>query len=149
MTELDAPQVERFWAKVQKTDDCWLWIGAKNSNSRVLPYGRFLWHGKVHVAHRVSWWIAGRDIPSGYELDHLCRNASCVNPDHLDLVTRSENLKRKPRIKKEMCPQGHFYTEENTYTYPDGRYACKECVRKAGRAYQRRKREMKRGNGGK
>ena len=78
-------------------------------------------------------------IPEGLQIDHLCRNKECVNPDHLEPVTGSQNMKRIPGQPfpartsgmnvTGFCIHGHEYTPENTYTYPDGRTECRECKR--------------------
>lgn len=83
---------ERFWSKVEKTATCWIWTGAKD----VRGYGRFgIEHGYAEWAHRVVLMLVERIIPPGMEVDHLCQNTSCVNPLHLDIVTRYMNLCRK------------------------------------------------------
>lgn len=110
--------MKRFWDKVNKTDNCWEWIGAKTSSG----YGNFLWNGKNVTAHRKSYEILVGNVPEELDLDHLCRNRSCVNPSHLEPVTRRENLLRGETIpakhaKKTHCPKGHEYTEDNTYIY--------------------------------
>ena len=92
---------ERFWRKVNKTETCWIWIGAKCSNG----YGTFgtelITKGKMRVdrAHRVAWELLRGPIPDGMVLDHDnqqfgCGNPACVNPDHLQLVTRGVNKQR-------------------------------------------------------
>lgn len=79
-------------------------------------------------------------------MDHLCRRPSCVNPEHLEPVTRSENLRRgnvgqsglaQLNKAKTHCPKGHPYDEENTYHYKGSRY-CRQCLAaKARRKYRR------------
>jgi len=85
---------ERFWARVQKSDApgaCWLWNGSR------LPagYGRFYPRWKVGLyAHRVSWEIAnGQAVPTGLEILHACDTPECVNPAHLSIGTRSDNVR--------------------------------------------------------
>ncbi len=125
---------ERFWPKVQKTDGCWIWIGTRTR----MGYGQ-IWdlsrHGHA-MAHRVSWEIAnGSPIPDGLVIDHLCRNPSCVRPDHLEVVTVSQNTQRglAPKKGRERnqakthCPKGHAYTDENTYRYGNRR-VCRTCA---------------------
>ena|SRR5688572_26946402 len=83
-----SPQ-ERFWQKVD-VGLCWEWLGTK------LPtgYGHFVLDGRSQYVHRLVWeWLVG-PIPRGFDIDHLCRNPCCVNPDHLEPVTRSVNTKR-------------------------------------------------------
>jgi len=86
------PTIERFWAKVAIQDNgCWDWSGSLSSNG----YG-FIWHNGHSVrAHRFAYeYFNNSPIPSDKEVDHLCRNHRCVNPDHLDVVTHKENVMR-------------------------------------------------------
>ena len=86
---LDEKVQERFWAKVAKSDGCWDWTACTLNG-----YGRFGVRGRVMLAHRVSWLIAGKRLKpasSGYEIDHRCLNKSCVNVAHLREVTKKQN----------------------------------------------------------
>lgn len=79
-----------FFSRVDKRPDgCWLWTGALARG-----YGSMFDGQTARPAHRVSWELAGRVLVDGMDLDHLCRVRCCVNPDHLEQVTRSENLRR-------------------------------------------------------
>ena len=80
---------ERFWSKVNKTDTCWIWTAAKNQDG----HGRFR-HGRLVLAHRFAYELLVGPIPKGLDLDHLCQNPACVNPAHLEPVTRKENTRR-------------------------------------------------------
>ena len=84
------PIEERFWPKVDKTDDCWLWTAATNRHG----YGQ-IWSGeKLELAHRVSWELHRGPIPAGLFVLHipsLCHTPGCVNPDHLYLGTHTDN----------------------------------------------------------
>jgi hypothetical protein len=125
-------------------DDC---TGCWNWQLHCLPngYGTMGVYGKEkQYAHRVAYeYFVGPVLPE-LELDHLCRNRSCCNPAHLEPVSHKENCKRGEvgQYLKERthCPQGHIYKDDNLYTYPDGRRACKICVREAGRRYREKKR---------
>lgn len=80
----------RYWSKVDKTDTCWLWTGALNNSG----YGTIKINGVTVGAHRHGFELAGHTIPAELDLDHLCSVRRCVNPDHLEPVTRAENLRR-------------------------------------------------------
>lgn len=97
-------------------------------------YGRFRNEDGVTVqAHQYAYCCRHGEIPDGMVLDHLCRNRSCVNPDHLEPVTIGENVRRGDNWHRDKthCRNGHPYNEDNTYTYPDGRRHCKACRRQA------------------
>lgn len=88
-------EAELFDAKVNRTQTCWLWTGAVD---KVTGYGQFRGHGRLRKAHRVSYERDVGPIPAGLDLDHVyangCRHRHCVRPDHLEPVTRAENLRR-------------------------------------------------------
>lgn len=79
---------ERFWAKVQKTETCWVWTAARNSDG----YGAFGYKGKVKGAHIVSYDMNIGSIPDGLCVLHKCDNPPCVRPDHLFLGTKKDNM---------------------------------------------------------
>lgn len=81
---------ERFWAKVDKNGEngCWIWTAYKNQDG----YGRFLYNKRLESAHRVSWVLAGLDLPKGILLDHKCYEPACVNVKHLRLATHKQNM---------------------------------------------------------
>ena len=134
----------RFWAKVDKSQGCWIWTACRNSKG----YGLFTFklHGK-HVrrgAHRVAYLMTFGRIEKGLELDHLCRNRRCVNPSHLEQVTHHENLMRGQTITaihaaKTHCKHGHEFTPDNTF-YKKGKPKYRNC-RQCYRGYTIRRRQ--------
>lgn len=79
----------RFLNKVErnKRSGCWVWTGYKDENG----YGQFKTRGRAHWAHRISFATFVRKIPKRKQVDHTCRNPSCVNPDHLCLLDHGKN----------------------------------------------------------
>ena len=128
----------RFWAKVNKTETCWVWTARIGEHG----YGEFNIDGKSNLAHRVSYQLAGGEIPKGMCIDHLCRVRKCIRPSHLEVVTYKENTRRGDSWKinglKTHCPYDHEYTPENTYTRNGSRF-CKACDRRRGAEYRARK----------
>jgi hypothetical protein len=104
----DQPETVRFWLHVNTADDCWLW----NDGRRPDAYGSF--HrddGKMVGAHRFSYELANGPIPAGLHVLHSCDNPPCVNPAHLSVGTRLDNMRdmiRKGRAR----PRGRRYIPE-------------------------------------
>ena len=116
-----ASTLDRFAAKIALADNgCHEWIASRNNNG----YGTFaVGGGRSTVAHRWSYEYHVGPIPDGLDLDHLCRNRACVNPDHLEPVTTSTNLHRavgmgQANARKTHCPMGHPYAGDNLYIPP-------------------------------
>jgi hypothetical protein len=128
-TRLGVGLGERFWSKVDKSGECWIWTASGNGSG----YGQIRTSDGLRYAHRLAYEDAVGAIPEGLQLDHLCRNRACVNPDHLEPVTNRENARRGERAQRTHCPQGHPYDEENTQFRPDGRRLCAACNRENAR----------------
>ena len=118
--------LERAMEKVmpEPNSGCWLWLGSLSGSSHLGGYPD-LWDGKrVRKAHRLLYTELVGEIPRGLDLDHKCRIRSCVNPAHMEPVTRSENNKRGTvgfNMKGQVqCPRGHAFTETNTYITKKG-----------------------------
>jgi len=114
--------IERFLARVSITDTgCWDWGRA---------YGSFKYEGCSVPAHRFAYEFFVGPILEGLEIDHLCRNPRCVNPDHLEAVTHAVNLQRGLSGilgRKRFCKRGHPLDERNTYIDPRRRRSCRKC----------------------
>lgn len=128
---------DRFWAKVNKTETCWLWTAHDNG----LGYGQFWVPEKQRLvyAHRFAYELLVGPIPEGLVLDHLCLTPRCVNPRHLEAAAFRENVARAARLKTH-CPQGHPYDIANTWLDKYGKRHCRACNRDRAREYDRRKR---------
>ena len=122
----------RFIEKVSFTEDgCWVWSAKVTPNG----YGQFAVGSRrddtvrTVYTHRWSHEFFIGAIPVGYEVDHLCRNRRCANPDHLEAVPHIENVRRGNvavrELSKTECPQGHPYDEANTRS--EERRVGKEC----------------------
>lgn len=119
---------------------CWQWHASFNDAG----YGKIqVWdNGKNRVfrAHRVAYEHFKGAIPDGLCLDHLCHNRGCVNPEHLEPVTSSENTKRAMRagfMRRKFCKRGHAMTDENIYVSGKIR-SCKPCQDARAAAYYKR-----------
>ncbi len=126
---------QRYWDKVEKTENCWFWHGTMSNG-----YGQFFWRGKRIGAHRLSYEHAQISIPKGLQIDHLCRVPRCVNPEHLEAVTSAENTRRgngpaARHARKTHCIHGHEFTPENTRLRPNARQ-CRTCERGPWRRYR-------------
>ena len=82
-----------FWARVEKTDSCWMWTGTIHRGRS--NYGWVTREGHQQLAHRLSYKLHYGDIPDGMFVDHICHNKPCVRPDHLRLATPSENAQNR------------------------------------------------------
>ena len=129
---------ERFESKFmpEPNSGCWLWLDFLNSDG----YGQMRVYERTIRAHRISYQLYIGEIPSGLEIDHLCRVRCCVNPDHLEVVTHQENIRRgnggRNCREKTHCPKGHPYSGANLYTNPhSGSRACRTCGRESQRRY--------------
>lgn len=132
---------ERFVSKINFAADngCWEWTGATNASGYGICGKLIDGQHRNLYAHRLGMHIAKRPVPEGMTVDHLCRNTSCVNPEHLDIVTAAENIFRSDSIpaknkRKTHCVRGHEFTPENTYKYYTRRM-CRTCRRVAKLAW--------------
>ncbi|MBL8753665.1 MAG: HNH endonuclease [Planctomycetes bacterium] len=132
--------IERFAAKVSPCPitGCMWWMGTVDRHG----YGKFFSRGRTWKAHRFAIVASGRDLVPDLDVDHICRHRWCVNPAHLEQVTRRENSMRGMGVgalnaAKTSCPNGHVYNEANTYLmvgrYGGNRRCCRACNREVKR----------------
>lgn len=125
---------------IRKTPTCWHWLGAVSKNG----YSKSFMDYKTTTGHRVFYTYYKGVVPEGLQIDHLCRNKLCVNPEHLEAVTSRENIIRgtgfaAKNSKKKKCLRRHLLSGDNLYITPDGRRQCKKCRYKSAKlSHQRR-----------
>lgn len=143
------PVADRVWRLIdQDASGCWLWTGSRDGNG----YGMvFVDNARgARRAHRVMYELMVGSIPSGLTLDHLCRVRHCVNPAHLEPVTRTENVLRGTAFsavnaRKTHCKRGHPLTPENLERRVTNRRSCRHCMAFRSREYRKRLAARERG----
>lgn len=132
---------EKFMAKVEVTDGCWLWRGVTRLNRAKVAYGRFSMYldGRrtYYTAHRMSYELFVGPIPEGHEIHHKCDVPLCVNPAHLLAMTPEEH---RALHRPDVCKYGHTLSGENLYVTSRGWHQCRECNRRWSREHARRRR---------
>jgi HNH endonuclease len=144
---------ERFKEKVfpDIVRSCWVWFAGVDKDG----YGKYVFrkNGRRHYvrAHRYCWTIFHGPIPDGLQLDHLCKNPRCVNPAHLELVTRLENVRRgdcwQRWRRRTHCSNGHplsgynLFIEINKHGHQCRR--CRICLNEKVRINGKRYRAMR------
>lgn len=136
--------MERIERKIipEPNSGCWIWLGSIGSHG----YGNIGVTSGTTIVHRILYENKYGKVPVGLELDHLCRMRCCVNPDHLEPVTRRENILRgdAPSAKQAMqthCKYGHPFNEENTYFYKTKwgvARKCRACTKQRQSSEQRK-----------
>lgn len=136
----NADEIMKFHARYTKSDGCWTWRGCLHSSG----YGSFYMGRQKVSAHRLAFVIHNGEIPDGLVIDHLCRNRSCVNPEHLEAVTQSRNVRRGLLCADTIrlgsnCSKGHLIDEESIMRTKRGP-RCRICNRNYMREYMRNRR---------
>lgn len=138
--------VQRLAQYTNVGDGCWTWTGPHTPRG----YGMVGSGNQKEYAHRLSYQLFVGEIPEGFEVCHHCDDPSCVNPGHLFVGTRADNMqdaKRKGRVRNKcwrpgdtQCQRGHPWDERNTYVSPRGVRYCRKCAYAAVERYEQRKR---------
>lgn len=103
---------------------CIVWTGSRTKGG----YGTCNFNSSLKTtAHRAAYIVAHGSIPAGQEIDHLCKNTLCVNPAHLEVVTRQQNVDRSAVAAKSHCINGHPFDAVNTYVKANGTKSCRLC----------------------
>ena len=146
---LESLDLDRFWAKVDKSGDCWLWTGATSGSRGVATYGQVSIAGRRFLAHRVSMALHLGDLAIDAVVDHDspgvgCRNRLCVKPAHLVVTDVRGNNATKEGGKYVAalgveCQRGHSLATPESRYFTKGGLGCRECKRlKQREAYHRR-----------
>jgi len=137
--------IQRFHSKYARStveDQCWNWTGTVSRGYGRLSIGK-LWF----KAHRISYYLHHKELPTDLTIDHLCKNTLCVNPAHLEPVTSEENLSRRKRDWSQgLCNKGlHDLAVVGYRTkYPKNKVPyniCVGCIREIERKSKQRSRE--------
>jgi hypothetical protein len=140
---LSPKDVSRFWSKVviDTAQTCWLWQAARSKDG----YGVMRVGDTFCYAHRIVYTLFHGQIPADMVIDHTCRTPHCVNPNHLEVVTNEENV-RRGSTRMTTCRKGHPRDEVHSYTVElkrNGRSytrrLCRPCQREYNRRYKLKK----------
>jgi hypothetical protein len=136
-----ADEAPLFFERRLSLSDCIEWNGARSKAG----YGQKRVNGRLEYIHRIAARERFGEIPAGMQVDHLCRNRACYNPDHLEIVTRQENVRRgeagqhkKALLQRNHCGRGHELTPDNVYITSSGARECRSCKRAWRQQYQQR-----------
>lgn len=125
---------------------CHIWCGTLHQTG---GYPRVRHNGKIRRTHRLAFEAWKGPIPHGLEIDHVCRQRTCVNPDHLEAVTKAVNLERADNNRRIVamniwrdrthCAYGHPFSGANLGLHKNGVRYCKTCRAERDRARWKKK----------
>jgi hypothetical protein len=120
---------ERIEKYVVRAPGCWTWAASHKPSGYAQIWGK----GTMLFVHRWMYEQVHGAIPEGFQIDHLCRNRGCINPDHLEAVTARINILRSDApgakaVRTGFCKRGHPFSGDNVYVRPSsGTRRCKKC----------------------
>ena len=127
---MDQDQIKFKSKTIENEQGCWVWNLSKNGAGR----GAYVYKGRSCSANFCSWLLFNGDASKDYVAVNICKNNSCVNPKHLKLITRVENIRNKIReawekryLKITHCKKGHKYTFETLRIDAHGNRSCRVC----------------------
>ena len=132
MSRLGRTLTERLFHRVRLSSTCWIWTGRPIAGG----YGLISLTNRAGVkyVHRLSYELFVGPVPAGHEIHHTCHNKVCVNPAHLELVTRRTHVHLTPgcasyrNAQKTHCPKGHPYTADNLSPATLARRNARRCM---------------------
>lgn len=142
--DISSDSITRFWQKVQKTDSCWNWTASKDK------YGYGMWNYRTSKkqqfmrAHRFAFLLSHGQLTPGKEINHICKNTSCVNSKHLEELTREEHMRKTPGTygykwgHRSKCEKGHPLKGKNLmpFALKRGFRKCRECSIEASKKWR-------------
>lgn len=143
----EIPVLKRLWAKIHVNESgCWVFSALSSAG-----YGSIYYKRRTRATHALMWEISRGAVEANTELDHLCRNRACCNPDHLEPVTHQENMLRSPitivglNSIKTHCLNGHPLAGRNldSWALKRGSRACRECSLERARNWHHRNRDAR------
>jgi len=136
-------ELDLLFSRRRQEGDCIIWTGPRDSEG----YGRIKLRGQVWLVHRLIHEILLGHVPTDLVVHHGCENRLCCNPEHFELSTNADNVRRAKRYcgihhhngRRTHCKRGHPLYGPNCITrYSKGRYArvCRACLNMRRRAYR-------------
>jgi len=150
LIKVDRPikeRIELLLSKILVEDSgCWTWLGCLDKGGYGVFCVTIAGFKKTYRAHRIVYETFKAKIPDGLVLDHLCRNRSCVNPEHLEPVTIKENTRRGLSLiplqaEKTRCNRGHLLENKNLYLSGRKRSCCACRAYNTYKAYNKKTRQ--------
>ncbi len=122
----------RFWSKVQISPTCWIWCGSKMGAG----YGEIRLNGKKLGAHQLSYLIHFGEYDRSKDIHHVCEVKLCVNPDHLTVMSRRDNLMASNTVTRRNAEKTHCKCGERLVVVSKKGRGCRSCLNRQQREWQ-------------